>query len=305
MKQDFFYPSQGRGKIHAALWAPEGRPRAVVQIIHGIAEFIERYEPFAEFLVSQGIAVTAEDHMGHGQSIGDGPQGWFEGGWFTAVDDSYQLMKLTMAKFPGVPYILLGHSMGSFMARTILCKYPGCGICGAIISGTGWQPGFALPALIKVVELMGKDDMTRPAETLQKLIFGGYNSKIQNPRTPSDWLTREDAIVDAYVSHPLCGFTPSFGLFRDMFTGIHYIQKKGSLSSMKQNLPVLFIAGDQDPVGAYGKGVLQAADAFQKAGMTKVQCRLYEGARHEVLNETNRHEVYADVLSWISTVLGN
>ncbi len=303
MTTDFFYPSQGAGQIHAKLWAPEGQPKAVVQIIHGIAEFIERYDDFANFLVSQGIAVTAEDHMGHGQSIGEGPRGYFEGGWFTAVDDSYQLMKLTMAKFPGVPYILLGHSMGSFMARTILCKYPGSGIAGAIISGTGWQPSFALPALIKVVELMGRRDMTAPNETLQKTIFGGYNSHVEHPRTGSDWLTRDNAVVDAYVADPLCGFTPSSGLFRDMFTGIHYIQKPGSLEVMKKDLPVFFIAGKEDPVGSYGKGVEQAAAAFRKAGMENVSCKLYPLCRHEVLNEINKEEVYSDVLKWMEGIL--
>ena len=133
MRTDFWYDSKGAGKIHGCRWTPEEQPKAILQIVHGIAEFVERYDDFAEFLTKQGFLVVAEDHMGHGQSInGEGIQGYFHGGWFTAVEDTVQLMKDTMAEHPGVPYILFGHSMGSFMARTILCKYPDCGISAAI-----------------------------------------------------------------------------------------------------------------------------------------------------------------------------
>ena len=124
MRTDIWYDSKGAGKIHACRWTPEGEPRAVVQILHGIAEFVERYDAFAEYLNSHGFLVVAEDHMGHGQSInGDGIQGYFHGGWFTAVEDSMQLMADTKAAYPDLPYILFGHSMGSFMARTILCDF--------------------------------------------------------------------------------------------------------------------------------------------------------------------------------------
>ena len=164
MRQDIWYDSKGAGKIHACRWIPEGQPRAVVQILHGIAEFVERYDDFANFLNSKGILVVAEDHMGHGQSInGEGIQGYFHGGWFTAVEDSMQLLEDTRKEYPELPYILFGHSMGSFMARTILCKYPDCGLTAAVICGTGWQPAFALPGLIKVVEGICKvSGETRP-----------------------------------------------------------------------------------------------------------------------------------------------
>ena len=149
MRQDIWYDSKGAGSIHACRWIPEGQPRAVLQILHGIAEFVERYDDFASFLNSKGILVVAEDHMGHGQSInGEGIQGYFHGGWFTAVEDSMQLLEDTRKEYPELPYILFGHSMGSFMARTILCKYPDCGLTAAVICGTGWQPAFALPGLI-------------------------------------------------------------------------------------------------------------------------------------------------------------
>ena len=305
MRQDIWFDSKGAGKIHACRWVPEGQPRAVVQILHGIAEFVERYDDFANFLNDQGVLVVAEDHMGHGQSInGDGIQGYFHGGWFTAVEDSMQLMADTKAEYPDVPYILFGHSMGSFMARTILCKYPDCGLTGAVICGTGWQPAAALPAMVKMLEGISKlSDETKPSEMLQKLVFGSYNKKVEHPRTPYDWLTRDDRIVDAYIAHPLCGFTPTAGLMREMIRGIHYIQQKTNLEAMNKKLPVFFIAGGDDPVGPYGKGVHICAEAFRKAGMEDVSVRIYPLCRHEILNEINREQVYQDVWKWIEKYL--
>ena len=132
MRTDFWYDSKGAGKIHGCRWEPAGEPKAVLQIVHGIAEFVGRYDTFASYLTELGFVVVAEDHMGHGQSInGDGIQGYFHGGWFTAVEDTYQLLQDTKAEFEGLPYTLFGHSMGSFMARTILCKYPDSGVCSA------------------------------------------------------------------------------------------------------------------------------------------------------------------------------
>ena len=220
MREDFWFDSCGAGRIHVCRWMPEAEPKAVFQIVHGIAEVAERYDAFAQVLAQRGFVVVADDHMGHGQSVGEGDtNGYFTGGWFSAVADSYHLLELTKAEFPNLPYVLFGHSMGSFMARTILCKYPDSGIDAAIICGTGWQPAFALPAVIKVVESVCKKvGETNPNETLHKLVFGGYNRKVEHPRTEFDWLTRDTRIVDAYIAHPMCGFTETTGLLRDLMT---------------------------------------------------------------------------------------
>lgn len=305
MRTDHFYDSCGKGKIHYCRWTPEGAPKAIVQLIHGIAERVERYDDLANFLTSQGILVVAEDHMGHGGSIGEnGVKGYFHGGWFAAVDDTCKLMKLTMAEYPGVPYVLFGHSMGSFMARTVLAKYPESGISAAIICGTGWQPTAAMPAMVALMNAVCKcSGEQKPNETLDKLIFGGYNNRIPNARTSKDWLTRDERIVDAYVADPLCGFVASSGLLRDMMVGIRYIQQPKNLANMKKHLPVLFVAGEEDPVGAYGKGVQQALAAFRKAGMVKASIKLYPDCRHEILNELNKQEVYEDVLRWIEDAI--
>ena len=303
MRTDFWFDSCGAGSIHCCKWTPEGEPKAVLQIVHGIAEFVERYDTFANYLTSLGYVVVAEDHMGHGQSInGDGIQGYFHGGWFNAVADTYKLMKDTMAEYSGLPYILFGHSMGSFMARTILCKYPDSGISGAIICGTGWQPTFAMPAMLKLLSAVcKKTGEQNPNETLQKLVFGSYNKKVEHPRTAYDWLTRDTKIVDEYIAHPLCGFTASCGLLRDMMEGIYYIQQEKHLCQMQKKLPVFFIAGGDDPVGPYGKGVHQAADAFRKVGMEDVSVKIYPLCRHEILNEINKDDVFKDVTNWMES----
>lgn len=299
MRTDGYYNSYGKGRIHYCRWTPEGSPRAVLQIIHGIAEYIERYDEFAEFLCSQGFLVVAEDHMGHGKSAGDLP-GYFTGGWQTAVADSYHLLKMTKEEFPDLPYVLLGHSMGSFMARTILCKYPGSGICAAILSGTGWQNRAVLPVGYAVCAAAClKEGETHPSQFLEKMIFGAYNQRVEHPRTKFDWLTRDNKIVDAYIAHPSCGFTASAGLMRDLMEGLMYIEKPDNLKKMDRNLPVLFIAGQDDPVGNYGKGVLHTAQAFWNLPMKQVEQKIYPLCRHEILNEINRQEVYEDILRWL------
>ncbi len=295
MKRDIWYESKGRGKIHGCIWEPEESPKAVVQIIHGIAEHVERYDHFAAFLNSQGILAAAEDHMGHGQSGGDGAiPGHFHGGWFAAVEDSLELTNQLRRDYPGMPLIVLGHSMGSFMLRTILCRYPDAPIDGAIISGTCWQPSFAMPAVVKIMDtLCQRAGAEKPNEKLQNLVFGSYNVRVEHPRTALDWVCRD-------AKHPMMqGFRPTAGLLRDMMVGLAYTEKKENLSDMRKDIPVFFIAGGDDPVGSYGKGVHRAAEIFKKMGMEDVQLRLYPMCRHEILNEINRQDVYRDILNWM------
>lgn len=301
MRKEIAYPSCGQGEIRGLRWEPDGDVKAVVQIVHGIAEHVQRYDHFASFLTQHGILVVAQDHMGHGRSIdGGSTKGYFTGGWFAAVDDTYRLLQETKAEFPHTPYILLGHSMGSFIARSILCKYPDSGITAAIISGTAWMPGAVVTAGHALAGIICKlQDEKLPNDTLQGMMFGGYNKRIEHVRTKSDWLTRDEAIVDAYEADPDCGFVTSAGLLRDMLVGLKFIHNKKHLLQMERTLPVLFLSGEEDPVGGYGAGVRAAAEAFQKAGVHKVSLRLYSQGRHEMLNELNRDEVYGDILGWI------
>lgn len=305
MRTDFYYDSLGGGKLHACRWTPDGEIRAIVQIVHGIAEYVERYDHLANFLNSHGILVVAEDHMGHGKSICDKtPKGCFSGGWKAAVKDTYRLLKNTMDEFPGVPFILFGHSMGSVMARTILDRHPGSGITGAIICGTAWMPEAVVKAGKALSSMICKTKGEQHYSTLlQSMMFGGYDKRIEHPRTKSDWLSRDNRIVDAYEADPLCGFIPSAGLVNAMMEGILYIQKPENLDKMKKDLPCYFIAGGDDPVGGYGAGVEQAAAEFKKHGMQKVETKLYPLCRHEIHNEINKEEVYEDIVKWIKNVI--
>lgn len=302
MRTDIYFDSCGAGTIHACRWMPEGQPRAILQIVHGIAEYVERYDDFANYLTGLGYMVVAEDHMGHGKSItGGSVQGYFHGGWFSAVEDTYHLLEETRRQYPELPYVLFGHSMGSFMARTILAKYPNSGISAAIICGTGWQPKALLKVAIPLCKLVcRKQGEQNPSPKLQNLVFGSYNKRVEHPRTAYDWLNRDDKLVDAYIADPLCGFTASAGLLRDMMIGISYIEEEKSLQNMRKDLPVFFIAGGDDPVGNYGEGVKQAAGAFQAAGMQNVKLRVYPLCRHEILNEINKQEIYEDVVQWLA-----
>ena len=301
MKSDFYYESQCGSRLHGCRWMPEGTPKAVIQIVHGIAEHVDRYEEFAAFLNGLGYLVVAEDHMGHGKSIcAQTPRGCFRGGWAGAVEDTYRLLTDTRTEFPDIPYVLFGHSMGSFMARTILAKHPDSGIAAAVICGTGWQSAAILKAGQASCRMISKLKGTEhPSKMLQSMAFGAYNKRVEDPRTVYDWLSRDAEIVDAYIADPLCGFTASAGLMSAMMEGLGYIQDEKNLRNMKKDMPVFFIAGGDDPVGPYGDGVIHTANMFRKAGMECVDVRLYPLGRHEILNEINRREVFEDIRQWL------
>ncbi len=301
IRTEFYYPSCGKGMIHGCRWEPQEKPRAVLQIVHGIAEYAARYEEFASFMASKGFLVVAEDHMGHGGSIGEnGTPGYFDGGWFKAVADTHRLLSYTRMECPDVPYFILGHSMGSFMVRTLLAKYPKCGVTAAVICGTAWMHRGILNSGIAVATLVGKlEGVDRPSGKLNDMLFGSYNRRVEHQRTDFDWLTRDPKVVDAYIKDPLCGFPVTAGLARDLLTGLLFVQEPEHLAKMRKDLPVFFIAGSDDPVGRYGEGVKRTARAFREAGMEKVSLRLYPLCRHELLNELNREEVYQNILDWL------
>lgn len=295
----FYIPSSGGGQLHCRKWIPEERPKAVVQIVHGIAEHIGRYDHFARFLNAHGYLVVAEDHMGHGGSIVSGTQGYFSGGWLNAVADVKALHDRTAMEYPGIPYIILGHSMGSFLLRTYLYTYP-ADLDAAIISGTGWEK----PAMIKAGLLLCRIEEKRLGETktspvLNSLIFGGYNKVFKPNRTPSDWICSDEQVVDKYQADPLCGFDATIGLARDMLTGIRMNEDPTNLMKMNKSLPVLFVSGAKDPVGGMSKGVLACIDAFKRSGIRSVTIHIYPEGRHEMLNEVNRVDVYNDILTWL------
>ena len=298
-----FLSHDGKTPIHTVEWLPEGPARAVLQISHGVAEYILRYEPFAEYLTAQGFAVVGHDHIGHGQSVAPGAARLYVGpvgSWTHVVDDLYTLRCQAGERFPGVPYFLLGHSMGSFLARTYLIRYPGT-VDGAVIMGTGQMA----PAVVAGGRLVAaregrKVGWDQVSPVVEQLAFGTYNKMFAPNRTGFDWLSVSEANVDAYIDDPLCGGSASVGLFREMLSGIAFITKQENVKKMNLNTPILFVSGDKDPVGDCGKGVRRAYRSFQKAGVRDVSLKLYPGARHEILNDSCRETVYRDILQWLT-----
>ena len=303
-KDFYFNSSTGKNKIHARMCVPDAEPRAIVQIIHGIAEYIDRYDEFMSFLADNGIIAVGTDHLGHGKSIESEEQtGFFayDNGWDYAVRDEEVLRLAMHENYPELPIIVFGHSMGSFMARTLLIRYPDA-FNAAIISGTGNQGAALVNGGLFMGNLVtGLKGAHHYSKFLNNLAFGSYNKIYDNPKTEYDWLSRDEANVQKYIDDPLCGFIPSCSLFRDMMTGVKFITNKKNLTAMNKDTPVYFMSGDMDPVGECGKGVQKAYNNFLEAGMKDVSIKLYPGGRHEMLNEINKDEVYTDILAWLGS----
>lgn len=311
VKEEFYFDSRdGKSRIHAVRYRPEdaGQIRCILQVVHGMAEYVERYEEFAAYLVERGFVVTGDDHLGHGKSVGQGgKQGYFceQDPATVLVRDVHRLKKLTEELYPGVPYVLMGHSMGSFITRNYLCRY-GTGISGAVIMGTGMQPKAVLDMARLVAGIQklfcGSGHVSR---LLDRLAFGGYGRGITDRRTAFDWLSRDRERVDRYIADPMCGFTFTVNGFGALFELVLRLYSPENLAAVPRELPVFMVSGDADPVGDYGKGVRRAYDSLVAAGLTDIRLKLYPGGRHELLNETNRSQVMQDICRWVEeNVLG-
>lgn len=309
IKEEFSYDSRdGKSKLHAVRYLPDDgeNVRCVFQIVHGMSEYVERYEEFAEFLTEKGFVVTGEDHMGHGGSVGErGRYGYFceQDPATVLVRDVHRLKKMTQAVYPGVPYVILGHSMGSFIVRNYMFRY-GTGVNGAIVMGTG-MPSKALTRLSKFVVgvqklFCGSEHVSR---LMNKLVFGESNKEIENPRTAFDWLSRDEGKVDQYIADSRCGFVFTVNGFATLFELAYRLSQTESLERIPRKLPVLMLSGAADPIGEYGKAVQRAYDSLKSAQLEDVELKLYEGARHELLNETNRVEVMNDIYQWVEAAV--
>mgnify|MGYP002771650784 FL=1 len=303
VNQEFRFPSaDGTTTLYGRTWAPEhGAPRAVLQLVHGIAEHIGRYDHFARFMSDHGYLVCAEDHLGHGNTPENAEDLGYtadKDGWVKMTDNVRALHERIAPQYPGIPYFILGHSMGSFLTRSYLIRYPGT-VDACALLGTGQQPESVLKAGLAACRLeqirLGKRGRSK---LLQSLCFGAYNSQFKPNRTESDWVCSVDEVVDAYIADPFCQVMPTVTLMRDMLTGIRFNQQAENLAKMDKTTPVFFLSGDQDPVGSNGKGVRAAYQSFLDAGCGHVRLKLYPGGRHEMLNEHNWQDVYDELLSW-------
>jgi len=308
MTESAFLSSDGKSRIYYREYRPSHEAKGIVQIAHGIAEHVMRYDDLARFLADNGYIVVCNDHLGHGKSLVPGLEaGTYGEGvtWENVVEDMKTLHDTTAGKYRGKPYYLLGHSMGSFLTRTYLIRYRS-GLDGAILCGTGQQT----KALVTSCLVMSRMEIRRhgvnyKSKLLNDIAFGKYNDSFGHTKTPFDWICRDEAIVDEYVADPLCGYTPSAGLFYELMRGIEFVTNRKNVSRMKKTLPVIFFSGDRDPVGDFGKGVIRAYKSFLKAGMSDVTMKLYHEGRHEILNELNREEVFRDIVTWLDGKSGH
>jgi alpha-beta hydrolase superfamily lysophospholipase len=277
-------------------------PHAALQIAHGMAEHIDRYDEFASFLAENGVLVYGNDIASHGKSIAAGmPKGYFgeKNGWDAVVSDIRTMRELVKKDFPAIPFILMGHSMGSFLARTYAGR-SGEDFEAFIFSGTaGANPVLAIGKLIAKSEIK-KTGGKLPSITLFNMSFGSYNNAFKPNRTANDWLSRDEAKVDAYNTDDNCGFPFTPYAMLDVFTGLSEVSNEKWAKRVPKH-PILVFSGAMDPVGGKGKGVKQVHGWLTKTGHA-AELKLYEGARHEMLNETNRREVYGDVLLFINAV---
>ncbi len=288
-------------------WLPgDGNtPRAVLQIAHGSVEHAGRYEHFAAFLVGHGFAVCANDHRGHGRTAGSVENlSYFsdrDDGWDLVVEEMHRLTLHIKAAHPGRPVFLLGHSMGSLLAREYNVRYGG-EIDGVLLSGTAGGPAL----LVKTAKLLARCMMRipgrrRPSPFLHGLLYGGLNRKIKDTKTDFDFLSRDETEVRKYIDDPFCGHTITPEYAYQLASGMDRLYKPESFSRVPDDLPVLFFSGENDPVGGKkGKDVETAYRNYLKAGVKDVTLKLYPGARHELINEINREEVYNDVLDWMN-----
>lgn len=296
-----FTSSDGHSRVHGWVYAPTTEPIALLQISHGMCEYIGRYRWFMEALCRQGFVVFGNDHIGHGESSESEQYGFFgeENGYQYLVSDLHRMTSIVKEKYQKLPVFLFGHSMGSFAARLYLSHY-GEELRGAILCGTsGPNPLAKAGTIVTSAAIRLKGPMWRSTQ-LTAMAFGGYNSKYASPRTTHDWLTRDKSIIDTYLQDPKCTFLFTACGYRDLFTMLCQCNNREWFAGVSKKLPILLISGDMDPVGDYGKGIEKVLEQLLKNGVEDVSMILYPQARHELLNELNKEEVLTDIEQWLT-----
>ena len=303
-EREFYLPSSdGMHQLRCMEWIPDGTIKAVLQITHGMVEHIERYREFCVWMAERGIVVIGHDHLGHGKTVSNREEfGYFgsKDGMTHVVKDIRRVTVYSKKKYPDQKLILLGHSMGSFLARKYLSVYKD-GPDGFILMGTGAPP----EALVSAGSLLAgsmrklKGEMYR-SPLLYKLSLGNYNAKFKPVKTPYDWLTRDESLSKDFGEDESCQFIFTTAAYQDFFRLILNVAKEEMAGHARTDAPILIISGDNDPVGDDGKGVRKVYERLHKAGVDRLEMVLYEGARHEILHEINRQEVFEDLYEWIA-----
>lgn len=286
MKHSFDFTGHGGMILPAVIWQPEQEVKAVLQITHGMTEHIGRYETLASDLCRHGIAVAGFDLRGHGKNPGNpGIAVFAEGDWDASIEDMHLFFTKLQSRFPGIPHYMLGFSLGSFLLREYLGKYPD-GISGAIIAGTGHQPGWLLSIMAAIVQgEFKKAGFDGTTDLVKQLSFGTYNQKFKPNRTVADWLCSDSDTLDQYLADPLVRKEISAGLFWELLGSMKRTGKVESYTGWNREMPVLLLYGTEDPVGDSGKGVPKLFNLMKKAGLRAVDCQQFPGARHDLFHE--------------------
>lgn len=290
--------------LNLCIWEPQQQPVAIVQIVHGMIEFIERYDAFARYLTERGILVVGHDHLGHGQSVNDASEyGMLEqgSGMQEIIADVYQISQRFKGEYPKIPYIIFGHSMGSFILRAYLMRYS-AEISGAILCGTGEQSpiltsfGWVFASIIEAFK--GKHYRSVLLETLSS---GKFNKKFETNehQTGAEWLTRDEAEVEKYIHDYRTQFIFTVSAYKELFKLLIKVNSQSAFQAVRQDLAIFVVAGEDDPLGDFGKGVRLVGEKFEKTGHHNIELKLYPEYRHEILNEIGKEIVYADIFSWI------
>lgn len=299
---DFYIPSSdGMSRIHGVHWVPWGETKAALQINHGMLEHIGRYAGFAEAMNEKGIAVIGHDHLGHGKTARPGMLGTFadENGADFVLEDVKRVSDYVGRQYPNLPRFIHGHSMGSFFVRRYLTQY-GADVAGAVIMGTGSKSGAVLKiGMLAVQHAIRKEGRDYHNERLHSLVLGSYNRPFEPGKTRHDWLSRDISEARKFEEDPDCRFIFSNGAYEDFFRIMEDLKRQRQFEQIPRTLPVLILSGERDPVGDRGKGVRKVYREFCGLGLTDVTMKLYPQARHELLNELNREEVYEDIADWI------
>ncbi len=310
MNYDFLevtYPSKdGKHTVFAEIYSPKDKDaKGIIQLAHGMADHVARYEELADFLTGEGYIFAGHHHLGHGKTAGSPEDlGFFadKGGVDLVIEDMHAFNLLLREKYPALPIVVMGHSMGSFITRLYVERHSE-GLSGAIIHGTGGKnPLIPLGKLITKIMIKIKGSRHR-SKFITGLAFGSYNSKFPDSEGPSAWLTRELDLVYNQKNPEYSNFLFTLAGYRDLFEMLALCNRNDWFKNYPKDLPTLVISGDMDPVGNYGKGVIEVHAKLRNSGLTDLSLKMYEGARHELFKETNRYEVFDDMLAWISHVM--
>ncbi|MGB5374587.1 MAG: lysophospholipase [Polyangiales bacterium] len=302
---DFTFQTVDGANLHVSGWVIQN-PKAIVQILHGMAEYGSRYARLAQALAAAGYSVYAHDHRGHGQSVPEGgPPGHMadSDSWNRIVEDAHGVNREIAKRHRDLPIIILGHSMGSYVLQQLLFEHPNDMVAAGLSGSTGKPPPIAIAAKLVARLERARVGKRNPSPILQKLTFGEFNKPFKPARTEFDWLSRDPDEVDKYVADPLMGFAVSTQTWLDLLNALDRISKPSNVAKVPKDKLLYLFAGNQDPAGDFGKGMKNLYDAYKRAAIFDVRLKLYPDGRHEMLNETNRQEVTDDFIAWCDEIV--